>query len=137
MILLDTHVLLWFVQGNEKLGTSSRDRVQHALNQGKASISAISLWEISMLVDRRRLVLGRSTQNWVQRISGKGGFLVAPITAEIAMTGGQLPGDINGDPADRLIIATARTNNCPLLTADRNILAYGATGHIAMIDARN
>nr|WP_295373216.1 type II toxin-antitoxin system VapC family toxin [uncultured Sphingosinicella sp.] len=136
MILLDTHVLLWFTLGNQKLGTQARQTIEDAMAQAAIAISVITFWEVSLLVSRRRLDLGATIGDWVSRFRTLEGVVVTDIQTEIAVAAGELPGSIHGDPADRMIIATARTWPCPLLTADRTILDYGAAGHVSAIDAR-
>ena len=135
MILLDTHPLIWFTQGDKFLGSKARQIIQDAIDSDEALVSPITFWETAMLARKGRLSLGRSVQDWAQAILGTG-VKAAEITPHIAMSAGDLPSDIHGDPADRLIIATARAFGCPLVTADRQILAYAAKGHLAVIDAR-
>ena len=135
MILLDTHPLIWFTQGDEALGSDARRIVQDAIDSDEALVSPITFWETAMLARKGRLGLGRSVQDWAHAILGNG-VKAAEITPHIAMSAGDLPADIHGDPADRLIIATARAFGCPLMTADRQILSYASKGHVAAIDAR-
>src|SRR3712207_4405370 len=106
MILLDTHPLIWFTQGREDLGLQARKIVQANLDRNEARVSPITFWEASMLVNKRRVALGRSVQQWAQAVLGKG-VILAEVTPDIAIRAGDLPGEIHGDPADRLIIATA------------------------------
>lgn len=136
MILLDTQALVWFAQGDERLGTAAREIVATSLAAGKAAVSPISFWEVAMLVSKGYLDLGRPPSAWAQEICGRGKIIIAPLSPEIAIDAGSLPGDIHGDPADRIIVATARGLACPLLTSDRKIRAYADAGHVAATDAR-
>ena len=136
MILLDTHPLIWFTQGHDRLGDRARQIMEAKIKADAVKISPITFWETSMLVQKGRVTFEQSILDWMHAILGKA-LSLAEMSPEIAISAGELPGSIHGDPADRLIIATARTLGCPLLTADRQILAYGAAGHVAVIDARH
>ncbi|HEY1605825.1 MAG TPA: type II toxin-antitoxin system VapC family toxin [Allosphingosinicella sp.] len=135
MTLLDTHVLIWFVQANERLGAEARRHIEHALAHDEAMVSAITFWEIAMLVRRRRVSLTQPVQTWIDALCDKSGIGIADVSRQIATAAGDLGEEIHGDPIDRIIIATARHCGAPLLTADRAILAYGAAGHVETIDA--
>ena len=135
MILLDTHVLIWFVQGNERLGAGARRSIEQGLAQGEAMVSVITFWEIAMLVRRGRVILTQATRTWIDALCDRSGIRVIDVSRQIATAAGDLGEEIHGDPIDRIIIATARHHDMPLLTADRAILGYGATGHVETIDA--
>lgn len=136
MILLDTNILVWFSMGVGKLGQTSRTRILQAQADDQLFVSVISAWEISMLVDKGRLELGTDPLLWMRSAINAGVSLIA-ITPEIGVSAGRLPGGIHGDPGDRIIIATARDLDCPLLTSDRKMLDYGANGHVRVSDARH
>lgn len=89
-----------------------------------------------MLVEKGRLNLGRDTLRWIEAALASPGVSLTPISAAIAVKAGKLPRSVPGDPADRLIIATAQALESRLLTSDRKILAYAAQGHVEAIDAR-
>jgi PIN domain nuclease of toxin-antitoxin system len=133
--LLDTHVLIWFVQGNERLGAEARRHIRNALADGEAMASAITFWEISMLTRRGRLSLNQPARTWADALCERSGIGVTDVSREIAIAAGGLGDEIHGDPIDRILIATARHHEAPLLTADRAILGYGAAGHVEAIDA--
>lgn len=136
MILLDTQVVVWLFQDDARLGSKSEQLIEQNRTGNKALVSAITPWEISMLVDKNRLDLGRDVLSWISSALAAPGVALAPISAEIAVEAGRLTGGIHGDPADRLIVATARVLACPLLTSDRRLLDYGRLGHVRAIDAR-
>jgi len=136
LILLDTHVLIWAVEDHSDLGRQAVQAIERAESAGGAYVSAITTWEVSMLAAKRKLSFRPDVGTWVKKVLAKPGLHLAPISPAIGVDAGQLPGDLHGDPADRLIVATARILNFPLLTADRQILAYGATGTVDVIDAR-
>ncbi len=110
------------------------------IDTGRASDGAlfapISVWEAAMLADKGKIALNRPVAAWFDAVLAAPGFSLAELTVAIGSDAGSLPGDIHGDPADRLIIATARALGCPVLTADRAILAYAAAGHVQAIDVR-
>jgi PIN domain nuclease of toxin-antitoxin system len=124
-ILLDTHVWIWLFSGSSELSQDSIDRINQEGNQGKVFISAISVWELSMLVAKNRVNLSEPIHQWVQKSLSQPGVNLSLLTPEIAIESSFLPGDFHGDPADRIIVATARINDLILLTRDRKILDYG------------
>jgi PIN domain nuclease of toxin-antitoxin system len=132
VILLDTHVLIWFVQADLLLGRQARERIE-TCKEG-IGVSAITPWEVAMLVGKKRVSLGRPVGDWIQRTLAQDNVRLIPLEPAIAVEAGELEG-LHGDPADRIIIATARHHGAPLLTADRAILGYGAAGHVEAIDA--
>jgi PIN domain nuclease of toxin-antitoxin system len=132
VILLDTHVLIWFVQADPALGVQAREMIETC--EEALGVSAITPWEVAMLVGKKRVSLGRSAGDWVKRALALDSIRLIPLEPAIAVTAGELEG-MHGDPADRIIIATAGHYDAPLLTADRAILAYGAAGHVETIDA--
>jgi PIN domain nuclease of toxin-antitoxin system len=135
MILLDTNVLLWRTGEDERLGKQARRTIDEAIDRNAACVSAISLWEIAMLLRKRRISLGQPLREWSKIVFGTQGLQLMPVDETIAIDAGELEG-IHGDPADRTIIATARAMACPLLTGDRAILDYGSAGHVRVVDAR-
>ena len=136
MILLDTQSLVWFVQGDTRLGALARRSMIDQAEAGGVLISPISFWEVSMLVEKGRISLGRDTAAWVESVLAQPGLKLEPMKPAVAVDAGRLPGQIHGDPADRMIIATARHLACPVLTTDRKILSYAEQGHVEAIDAR-
>lgn len=99
----------------------------------KLAISAITPWEIALLAQKGRLPLGRAIGEWLELAIE--GMLLAPLTPPIAVDANTLPGELHWDPADRIIVATARALKASLLTADSALLAYGRQGHVSVIDA--
>lgn len=137
MILLDTQALVWLIEGNPRLAEKARRVIEKARSEKDgARIAAISIWETAMLVDKNRIALSRPVAEWFEAVLTAPGFCLTGITVSIGADAGALPGDIHGDPADRIVIATARALGCPVLTADKAILRYAAAGHVQAIDAR-
>lgn len=88
-----------------------------------------------MLESKGRLTLSRPIDDWVREASRAPGLRVAELSADVAIDSTRLPGEPHGDPADRMIIATARTAGAAVVTADRRIVQYGAAGHVQVLDA--
>lgn len=133
MILLDTHVLVWYADGDERLGIEARQRVDAAVQAQAAQVSAISFWEVAMLAAKGRLELRLSLEKWSRSVLNIRGIRFVPLEPRMAIEAGCLPGSIHGDPGDRLVIATARVLGCPVLTLDRRILAYAREGHVEAV----
>ena len=130
MILLDTHVLVWQEQGDRRLGRRTRQLIDRALEGGEAAVSAISFWEIGMRVQKGDLDFALDLDAW-RRDLIRQGLVEIPVDGHIAARAGLLPG-MHGDPADRLIVATALENH-QLVTADQRILAW--PGQLSRSDA--
>jgi PIN domain nuclease of toxin-antitoxin system len=135
LILLDTHILIWFVQGSGKLRPLACEKVATAFERSEAAVSAISFWEIAMLARKQRLPLTEPVSRWLARLRAARNLHIEAVSWEIAAVAGDLPDEVHGDPADRIIVATARERNWELLSADHEILAYAAAGHIRAVDA--
>ncbi len=133
-LLLDTHVWVWLADAPERVSPRCVDLVRRAQPAGWVHISPISVWEVAMLTRKGRLVLALDVRSWVRRTLASD-LRLAPLTPEIALDGGFLPEPVIGDPADRLLIATARALGGALVTRDRAILAYGRGGHVRVVDA--
>jgi PIN domain nuclease of toxin-antitoxin system len=123
MIILDTHIWIWWNQDSPRLTSFQKEIIDSSRSDG-IGISTISLLEISRLVNRGRLVLPLPLNEWFSIALAEEGILLIPITPAIAIESYSLPGEFHKDPADRIIVATARTYECPLMTNDSNILSY-------------
>jgi PIN domain nuclease of toxin-antitoxin system len=133
-ILLDTHVWLWLAEGNSILSPAIRKAVDHAKDQERLFISPISAWEISMLVERKRIVLAMDVMDWLKQWIELPGVSVAEFSLEVAILSNRLPGSIHGDPADRILIASAYHQNAVLVTADEKILKFGQDHFLSVYD---
>lgn len=129
-LLLDTHVWLWLEAGSDELSARDRGTIATALGAGRLHIAAISLWELALLASRRRLVLGQPTSLWFEAALAEPGPIVEPLDVRVAIESCELPGTFHRDPADRMIVATARVIGATLMTRDRRILDYAAAGHV-------
>jgi len=129
--LLDTHVWVWAQMGNTRASPASFfSDVETWQRQKAVYISAISVLELARLVTDGALNLGTSIDRFVEDATRNGGFQLLALNVSILIESVRLPGNIHRDPSDRLIVATAREHNLTLITADREILAYAARGHL-------
>ncbi len=129
-VLLDTHVWIWLMI-DEALTKPVKQQIEQASSEGHlylSAISIISIWELGMLTEKGRIALRQDIQSWVTEALT--GIQCVPLTAELALASTQLLGEIHGDPADRMIVATARAKNALLLTRDDKILGYGDKGYL-------
>ena len=130
-LVLDTHALIWLVDGRENaFSPAMLDRIAQAARQNAVLIPAIAFWEIAMLDARGRIQLSQACTTWCAQIQSRPGIRIVPLTPAISIDSTRLPGDFHGDPADRMIVATARAENALLLSNDRKILDYAATGAV-------
>lgn len=132
MILLDTHVLLWLDSADRRLGAAAREAIEEAHRDGELAVSAISFWEAAMQVEKGRVELEIPADAWRQDLLGAG-LREIPVDGEIGIAAATLAG-FHGDPADRLITATALVQGSLLLTADQKMLDW--IGDVNRQDAR-
>jgi PIN domain nuclease of toxin-antitoxin system len=131
LLVLDTHV--WVsatAEGKSALRPEAAAAIERAGRAGRLGVSAISVWEVCMLDEKGRLRLIPDRLEWVRRALTAPGLSLLPLSPEVAAESTRLPGDFHGDPADRIIIATARVNAGTLLTKDRRLLAYAKAGYV-------
>jgi PIN domain nuclease of toxin-antitoxin system len=122
MIILDTHIWIWWVDNNPRLTQQHREWIQEYQSQG-LGISIISCWEVAKLVEVGRLTLSILVEEWLQGALAYPGVQLLDLTIAIVVESTKLTG-FHRDPSDQIIVATARIYGCPLLTADAKILAY-------------
>lgn len=127
-VLLDTHALVWLLEGNERLGSTSRDLINVAASSSVLFVSAITPWEIAMLVSKNRLTLAQDVGEWLHDALSLPGIRLEPLSVEVSVGSTRLPGEFHADPADRIIVATARHLGAVLITEDKLILGYAAQG---------
>ncbi|MGI8896204.1 MAG: type II toxin-antitoxin system VapC family toxin [Casimicrobiaceae bacterium] len=123
MIVLDTHVLIWWVSRSGRLSSRARRAIDQSLRQGPAIVSAITMLEIATAVRRGRLEFGLPLDQWLADLYALPELRFEPVSAEIAQLAGSLEDKTPGDPADRIIIATALTLRAKLVTADERLRA--------------
>jgi PIN domain nuclease of toxin-antitoxin system len=127
---LDTHIWLWLAAGTQPLTLAARNAIARAAGAGNLRVAAMSIWEIALLASRNRIVLGKPTAEWVAEALLAPGLALEPLSPTIAIESCQLPAGFRSDPADHMIVATARVTGATLMTRDRRILDYAADGHL-------
>lgn len=130
-LLLDTHVWLWAQLGVPKrLSRAAVTAIQNAESEGALLVSVISIWELAMLEKRGRVALPMTLGAWIKAALNQPGVSVAPLTPEIMLESVHLPGDLHGDPADRMLVATARVVGATLVTSDSELIRYSRQRHV-------
>ncbi len=127
MIVLDTHVWVWWANGSTRLSAGGRRAIDDAPNVG---VCAISVWEVAMLVQHGRLDLDRPVLTWVRQALALPRVTMLELTVERAVAAATLSEVLPGDPADRMIVATAISLRAPIVTKDRAIRRYDAVRSI-------
>jgi PIN domain nuclease of toxin-antitoxin system len=122
MIILDTHILIWWVDDNSRLTTKYREYIEEYQSQG-LGISIVSCWEVAKLVEKKRLFFSCSVNEWLETALAYPGVQLLNLTLPIVVDSTQLSG-FHSDPFDQIIVATARNYGCPMLTVDAKILNY-------------
>lgn len=130
-LLLDTHVLVWAESLDQRLGPETRALLLDPANS--LLVSPITTLELSRLIALSRLNLQKPLHDWLVIARQHLGFEDARFTHRAAITSYELPGNFHKDPADRMLVATARELDCLLVTADDRILGYS---HVRTFDAR-
>ena len=125
MITLDTHILIWWLGDSKRLSAKAKHLIDQERKLPKnIFVSSISSWEISMLVSKDRLKLAVNAEDWIRQAERIESIQFIALDNQIALRSTQLPEPLHKDPADRMIIATAKQMGCPLVTADEKILSY-------------
>lgn len=130
-ILLDTHVLIWSVEDKNKLGKKAINILVN--NSNNLFISPISTLEIAQLLNNKRITFKSSIDVWVEQSIKQLQLVTTPISHEVTVEAYRLSGKFHGDPADRILVSTAKLMNFQLMTADKKILSYE---DVYTIDAR-
>jgi PIN domain nuclease of toxin-antitoxin system len=135
LIVLDTHVWIWLINGDEQLRLSTAlPIINQSAQFSNIKISAISIWEVGMLEAKGRISFSMKCLDWVKQALAATGISLAPLTPEIAVLSSRLPGEFHGDPADRIIVATALELNASLVTKDEKILKYSQSNSLSVIE---
>lgn len=129
-IILDTHTWIWFMCGSTELKPSSRRLIDQHLKDGEAHIAAISCWEVAMLEAKERIKVSMPILEWMNQSFERTSLTQVELLPNIAYESCHLPGSFHGDPADRLIVATARLQGLTLLTRDKKILEYSTQNYV-------
>ena len=126
MIVLDTHILLWWLNGDSSVSSRARGAIRNEQQDenGLILVSAISAWEIAMLVRKERLTLTMAVEDWLGVAAETERLRFQPLDTELLVQSTRLPGAFHRDPADRMIVALAQHLNVPLVTSDQKMRAY-------------
>jgi PIN domain nuclease of toxin-antitoxin system len=130
-LLLDTHIWVWLLNGEVKVQKSAVfSEIIAASQNNTLHLSAISIWEVAMLEAKGRITFTTDITSWITNAISAPGLAITGLRPDISIDSTHLPGNYHGDPADRIIIATARHLKCPLITADEKILSYANEGFV-------
>lgn len=124
MIILDTHAWIWFLSDPDLLSTTARNNIKKAQEREAIYISSISVWEMALLVQKKRLALRIDVSEWISRAESLRFLNFLAIDNSIALKSVNLPPPLHNDPADRIIIASALMLDALLITKDEKILNY-------------
>ena len=134
-LLLDTHIWLWYADGTtDRLRPASIRKLDAARTGDGLLVSAISVWEIGALSAKGRIQLSMPLRDWAEKALGVPGINFVPLDAAAAAESTLLPGKPHGDPADRFLIATARTQSVAMATRDKQIIEYGKLGFLRVVE---
>ena len=123
MILLDTHAWLWLCLEPRRLSATAVAAIRRALHGGGLAIASITLWEVAMMLARGRVIAQGTPEAWLGALIDKSGVIIKEITPAVAVLTMHLPDNFPGDPADRLIAATARAEGMALVSRDTRMRA--------------
>lgn len=135
LLLLDTHTLVWSVEERPRLGSVAKRAINVAARLNHVAVSAISPWEVALLVSKGRLNLSMDVMVWVREALSRPGVTLVPLEPEIAVASTRLPFEMHADPADRILVATARHLGATLVTADKILLTLAKKGNFKALDA--
>ena len=124
MIVLDTHVWLWYLNDPQRLSKTAADAVNHTMTENGIYVSSISVWEVALLVHKGRLVFTMELSDWIAHSEALSFVNFVAVDNTIAMKAVNLPESLHSDPADRIIISTARHLGVKLVTKDQRIRDY-------------
>ena len=134
-LVLDTHIWVWLLEGATSLTPNVQRRIEASARDDDLLVSAISVREVAMLEAKGRLTFDQDCNAWVKDALSAPGISLVPLAPEIAVASTRLPADFHGDPADRIIVATARAEGHTLVTADGAILSYAKSGNLSVLAA--
>ena len=122
--VLDTHAWIWWVTSDRRLSRRARTAIDRAQGRGELWVSMISIWEIAKKIEQGQLALDRPLEEWLEGALSSEGLHVAEMTRPILIDSCRLPQPFHGDPADQIIVATARAHSATLVTRDARLRDY-------------
>ena len=123
--LLDTHAWIWWATDDRRVSKRARATIERARRNDDLNLSAISIWEVAKKVEKGQLRLDQPLDDWLESALDQEGLQVLEVTRIVLVDSCRLPGTFHGDPADQIIVATARRRGATLVTADARIREYG------------
>lgn len=133
-VILDTHVWLWIIE-EKPISALARAAILRASRKARVFVPAVAVLEVGLLESKRRLNLDEPIDRWVENALSAPGTRLLPLSPSIAIDSTRLPGDLHGDPFDRIMVASARHHGATLITRDQKLVDYGRTGHASVIAA--
>jgi len=127
---MDTHIWLWFARHDKRLKMPGQKAIDQAITQGQLRISIMTLWEVSQLEAAGHIHLGTTIDAWTEKALALPGLQCLPLQPTLIFDAHRLPGNFHRDPADRLLVASARHHDLTLITEDRKILDYAQQGYV-------
>ena len=129
-LLLDTCAAIWITE-DARISPEATLEINRASAEGRpVYLGLYTAWERAMLSAKRKLTSPLTPKAWFDRFTSRSDVEVLPLTSDILIESCFLPGDVHADPADRILIATARAFDMTIVTRDRDILGYSARGHV-------
>lgn len=122
--VLDTHAWMWWVTGDRRLSRRARATIERASKRGELYLSIYSIWELAKKVEQGQLALDRPLDEWLDTALSTEGLQVADLTRTLIVDSCRLPQPFHGDPADQIIVATARAHRATLVTRDARLRDY-------------
>lgn len=134
-LLLDTHVWFRYQTSTQRLRPDAEAAIAEASGRNAVFISIISVWELAMLEQARYVELDGGIHRWIEQALSKPGIALLPLSPEIAIESVRLPSPMHKDPADRILVASARVDALTLVTSDKAILAFAKATKLAHLRA--
>jgi len=124
-LLLDTHVWVWLINADDRFNRKQYMKIiEQYSSQSAVRVSAISVWELGMLVAKERLILSKNIYQWVQESLNGKGISLEPLSIDVLLESASMGDAVHGDPADRMILTTAKNIDAMIMTADDKMIAY-------------
>lgn len=123
-IVLDTHAWIWWVTEDDRLSPSAREAIEAGAREGRLWLASISIWEVGKKIEKGQLVFDRALDDWLDLALGRAGLRTAELSRSVLVESCRLPAGLAGDPADQLIVATARAHGAVLVTRDAKLRGY-------------
>jgi len=130
-LVIDTHILIWYLEGIE-LSQQQVQIIENQRNLSQLYISAISIWEVSMLINKKKAAISIPIHEWLNKVLSIPGLNIIDLSLTILVESCNLPDFDHKDPADRMIIASTREIDGHLLTFDKRILEYANNGYMKL-----